>query len=136
MDIDGAAHAGGKGSLTLPQVLGHVIAYPTSIPSLRRAIRQHFSQVEDVIVLIEVVNTRVFDSAKKTLTIKLGDVDEEPKPGEQTNHERAVEKDGLPRLDLVCSFFRRTGRATEFLLACLFCLLSAGRSSSGFAAVP
>jgi hypothetical protein len=108
MDIDDAAHPGGRGPLTLPQVFGHVIAYPTSTPSLRRAIRQHFSQVEDAIVLIEVVNTWIFDSAKKTMTIKLGDMDEEPKRGEQTNHERAVEKDGLPRLDLVCSSFRRT----------------------------
>jgi hypothetical protein len=70
------------------------------------AIRQHFTQVEDAVVLIEVVNTWIFDSAKKATAIKLGAVGAEFKGGEQTNHERAVEKEGLPRLDLVCSFSR------------------------------
>jgi len=103
MHVDETARPGGQNPLTLAQVLGHVIAYPTSAPSLRLAIRQHFSQVEDVITLIKVINSWIFESAKKTIAIDLGDLVRDFKQGEHVSNERAVEKDGLPRLDLVCS---------------------------------
>ena len=102
MDVDQTTSVSARAPFPVPQVLGHVIGYPTSAPPLRLAIRQHFSQMDDIVILLEIINSWITESAKKSLAIKLGDVNEEPKRGEQTNHERAVEKDGLPRLDLVC----------------------------------
>lgn len=103
MEVDESASVNAKIPFPLPQVLGHIIGYPSSAPPLRLAIKQQFSQMEDVVILLETINSWITESAKKSLIVKLGDVNEELKRGEQTNHERAVEKDGLPRLDLVCS---------------------------------
>ncbi|KIM29641.1 hypothetical protein M408DRAFT_22959 [Serendipita vermifera MAFF 305830] len=101
MDVDESSPVNVRVPFPVTQVLGHVIAYPTSAPPLRLAIRQHFTEMEDVIVLIETVNSWISESANKTLALKLGDINEELK---RESHEKAVERDGLPRLDLLVSF--------------------------------
>jgi hypothetical protein len=98
MDVDNVASKAPT-SLTLPQVLGHVVGYPTSAPPLRLALRQHFSRAEDALTLLNVLNEWINAAGKQSASIKLGNIDEAAK--EDTNTNKGLSKKGTPRLDMV-----------------------------------
>ncbi|PVG03662.1 hypothetical protein CPB86DRAFT_810725 [Serendipita vermifera] len=104
MDIDHSSDKKSSRTLPLSQVLGHVIAYPTSAPPMRVAIRRHLKQAEDVLEVLKIINRwmETRDDKKKDLT--LGNVEEKLKYGEELNVEKPLNKNGRPRLDLLVTF--------------------------------
>ena len=98
MDVDDSTSKAPT-TLTPSQVLGHVVAYPTSAPPLRLALRQHFSRSEDALTLLNVLNEWINAAGKQSTSIKLGNIEEAVK--EDTSMNKGLSKKGTPRLDMV-----------------------------------
>jgi hypothetical protein len=101
MDVDHATNKKSSRTLPLSQVLGHIVAYPTSAPPMRVAIRRHLKQAEDVLEILKIIDRWMEMSGDKTKDLTLGNVDEKLKYGEEVNVEKPLNKNGRPRLDLV-----------------------------------
>lgn len=84
--------------LPTKQVLGHIMSYPTSAPSLRLSIRQHLTDMEDVTALLDLLDEMIKKSIAKSLNVAIADPS---KPGKDPNRERGIGKAGIPRLELV-----------------------------------
>lgn len=86
------------------QLLGHIMSYPTSAPSLRLALRQYLTDMEDVTALLDLIDEMSKRSVGKSLNITLADLS---KTGKDPNKEKGMGKGGIPRLDLVSTISHR-----------------------------
>ncbi|KAG8831019.1 hypothetical protein FRC18_007226 [Serendipita sp. 400] len=83
-------------------ILGYVISYPTTAPTMRLAIRKHLTDMNDVLFILNHLKNMMQKSVQGNEGLSLGDLEKEFK-GHEVDRRRLT-KHGRPKLEMIISF--------------------------------